>query len=105
VEGRGIKEEGGKRGRGQKTRTRDSTHSTAMINAIQFAAFGTPSGQCGSYVHDKNCDASNATRVVESLCLGKSTCSVPSYPEFGDPCYGTYKKLIIQATCSGNGGG
>jgi len=77
----------------------------ATINAIQFAAFGTPTGTCGNYQHDPKCDAKNVTSYVTSNCVGKNTCSILSYPTFGDPCLMVYKKLIIQATCSGSQGG
>lgn len=72
---------------------------------VQFAAFGTPYGTCGNYFHNASCDASNATAFAESLCNGQSSCSIPSYPALGDPCYMTYKRLIVQATCSDGKGG
>jgi len=77
----------------------------AVINKIDFAAFGTPTGTCQHYHHDPKCDAKNVTEVVESMCLQKRTCSVLSYPTFGDPCYDVYKDFIIQAECSGAAGG
>jgi len=77
----------------------------ATINDIQFAAFGTPTGICGHYSHDPKCDATNATAYVKQKCLGMNRCSILSYPTFGDPCYGTYKRFIVQATCTGTAGG
>jgi len=77
----------------------------ATISSIDFAAFGTPYGTCGDYHHNASCDASNATAVAKSLCIGKSSCNVPSYPALGDPCFDTYKRLIVQATCSDGKGG
>jgi len=78
---------------------------TAVISSIDFAAFGTPYGTCGNYSHNASCDAANCTAVVQQMCLGQNYCSVLSYPTFGDPCYGTYKSLIIQARCSDGQGG
>jgi len=79
--------------------------NNAVIQDIEFAAFGLPTGQCGSYAHNSKCDAKNTTTIVKQMCLGKHSCSVLSYPTFGDPCYGIYKDFIIQASCSGNAGG
>lgn len=77
----------------------------ATISSIDFAAFGTPYGTCGDYHHNASCDASNATEVAEHLCLGKASCCVPSYPQLGDPCFGSVKRLIVQARCSDGQGG
>uniref|UniRef100_A0A6B2L0Y4 SUEL-type lectin domain-containing protein n=1 Tax=Arcella intermedia TaxID=1963864 RepID=A0A6B2L0Y4_9EUKA len=78
--------------------------SSAVINDIQFAAYGTPQGECTKYTRGA-CDAPNATQYIKEQCIGKNSCSVVSYPTFGDPCYGTEKRLVIQATCSGGAGG
>ena len=32
------------------------------------------------------CDASNVTAYVEQQCLQQSSCSIASFPVFGDPC-------------------
>ncbi len=66
-----------------------------MIGAIDFAAFGTPTGTCGQYQRG-SCDASNVTDVVKRLCLNQNSCNIGSYPFFGDPCPEIYKDLIIQ---------
>ena len=68
----------------------------AVIDKIDFAAFGTPSGTCGNYQHNASCDAAGVTAYVTSACVGKNYCSVLSYPTFGDPCYQVYKQFIIQ---------
>lgn len=77
----------------------------AVISDIDFAAFGTPSGTCGNYEHNASCDASGVMLYVTSLCVGNNNCSVLSFPTFGDPCFGTFKSLVIQAECSGSMGG
>jgi len=76
----------------------------AVINEIQFVAYGTPTGTCGNYVRS-TCDAKNVTDYVKSKCLGKNNCTVLSYPTFGDPCFDVVKKFVIQATCNGTQGG
>ena len=79
----------------------------ATINAIQFASYGTPTGtSCGNYAVNNTCNAANSTSVVESFCLGQNSCTIPAdTPTFGDPCYGTVKHLVVQATCTGPNGG
>ena len=70
----------------------------AVIDKIDFAAFGTPTGWCGNFQHDPACDASNVTAYVTAACVGQNNCSVLSYPTFGDPCFGTVKDLVIQVS-------
>lgn len=62
----------------------------AVIDAIQFASYGTPNGDgtCGDWSIGA-CNAANSTAIVESYCLGQPSCVVPATtPIFGDPCYG-----------------
>eukprot|EP00056_Hartaetosiga_gracilis_P008820 m.126720 g.126720 ORF g.126720 m.126720 type:complete len:616 (+) comp12997_c0_seq10:1643-3490(+) len=75
----------------------------AVISAIEFASFGTPTGTCGNYTVGK-CNALNTTSIMKLACIGKKSCSVQSYPTFGDPCYKTYKDFVVQATCTAGGG-
>jgi hypothetical protein len=79
--------------------------STAVINNIQFAAYGLPTGSCNNYQHNSACDAANVTAYVNSHCIGKNTCSILSYPTFGDPCIDIVKRFVIRATCTGDQGG
>ncbi|EGD76938.1 hypothetical protein PTSG_07279 [Salpingoeca rosetta] len=76
----------------------------AVITNITFASFGTPTGTCGHYKTGA-CDASNTTAIVTAMCKGKRACTVASYPTFGDPCYGVYKDLVVQAACTRDSGG
>ena len=77
----------------------------AVISEITFASYGTPEGSCGDYIVNTTCHSPNSSFIVESYCSGKQSCTVPAItPIFGDPCVGTYKKLVIQARCS-NGKG
>ncbi len=77
----------------------------AVISEISFASYGTPEGSCGNYSVNATCHAPNSSSIVGSYCSGKQSCTVPAItPIFGDPCVGTFKKLVIQARCSiGNG--
>jgi hypothetical protein len=79
--------------------------SGTVISSIDFAAFGTPSGNCGSFQHNKACDAANATAFVRESCLHQTSCTFTTYPTFGDPCYGTFKRFVVQARCSGDAPG
>ena len=43
----------------------------------------------------------NTTSVVAALCVGLASCEIPSTTSFwGDPCFGTIKRLFVQAECS-----
>lgn len=78
----------------------------ATISGISFADYGTPTGSCGSWAVNASCSTANSLAIVEGFCLGTHSCSVPANtPTFGDPCYGTVKELVVQATCSSGGGG
>ena len=76
----------------------------ATISKIDFASYGTPTGACGKYTIGQ-CNAKNSTDIVTKYCIGKKTCMIPATTEeFGDPCYGTVKYLVVQAECSKGGG-
>ena len=82
----------------------------STIAAVAFASWGKPSGACGAF-EKGNCDAPNTTAWVESLCVGKSSCTLPPDATvrgglspldqaLGDPCPGVVKKLSVQLSCS-----
>ncbi len=50
---------------------------------------------------DTNCASTTAMDTVKSLCDSKSACIILAGGAFGDPCYGTYKYLAVNYTCSG----
>jgi hypothetical protein len=76
------------------------------INNVSFASYGTPIGACPSWGANASCNSPNSLAVVQSQCLGQSSCTVTAGPpNFGDPCFGTVKYLDVVATCSGSGGG
>lgn len=80
--------------------------SGGTFEHVVFASFGTPTGTCGSFKKG-TCDASNTTAWVESLCVGKSSCTIPEDPTvrntnsplvqaLGDPCHNIEKQLAVQ---------
>jgi hypothetical protein len=79
----------------------------ATISTIEFASFGTPSGECGNYTEDPVCFDSSVVSYVRGLCLGKPSCTIPVFPlPWEDPCEGILETLLVQATCStGDGEG
>jgi hypothetical protein len=71
-----------------------------IISSVSFASFGTPTGTCGNFMKG-TCDAVASVTRVQSICVGRNTCSVPAaVGTFGDPCNSTTKNLDIQVTCA-----
>jgi hypothetical protein len=89
---------------GQNNRpiTLDCGFYGGVFTSIDFASFGQPTGNCGSYSTSSTCHAANSTQVVESICLGKSSCILPTAAGdlFGTPCTSNALWLAVQATCS-----
>jgi hypothetical protein len=74
--------------------------SNLVIRSVDFASYGTPTGACAGFATSA-CDAATSLGVVQTACLGGSTCTVTAdNATFGDPCSGTRKHLYIEATCS-----
>jgi len=68
-----------------------------VFTGVVFASYGTPTGTCGAYA--KSYCAADATAFATKLCVGKSTCAVgANNGNFGDPCYGTVKKINVELT-------
>lgn len=80
--------------------TLDCGDGGGVIASIDFAGYGNPTGNCGSYTQG-SCFAAGAASVVEGLCKGKASCVVPTAPGgvFGTPCSGA-NWLAVQAQCS-----
>lgn len=79
---------------------------TDVITAVDFASFGTPTGQCKNCTGDAStfakskCDAHNSTAIVTHLCVGKNICSLKASRKlFGDPCRLVVKHLSVSVTC------
>ena len=72
---------------------------------VTFASYGTPNGGCGGYVVNASCNTPNSLAIVQSFCEGKQACSFNADTKtFQDPCFGTVKRLVVEATCSTGGG-
>jgi hypothetical protein len=70
-----------------------------IIDSIVFASYGTPTGTCGSFALG-SCNATTSQSMVESLCKGKSSCTVTAANgTFGDPCHNTTKSLAVEVAC------
>ena len=72
-----------------------------VISGVDFASFGTPTGDCPSYAAG-DCDAGTSNAVVVAACVGLAGCSINATSSVfgGDPCDGTSKSLAIAATCA-----
>jgi hypothetical protein len=76
-----------------------SCPSGQVIDSIAFASYGTPTGSCPNF-SSSSCHASSSQSTVESACLNKQSCTVgANNGVFGDPCVGTYKKLVVAYSC------
>lgn len=74
------------------------------IASVDAAYYGTPTGVCGALTPG-SCNAANASAIVAAACLGANSCTVwPNSTTFGDPCFGTVKRLVVQMRC-GRGAG
>jgi hypothetical protein len=72
-----------------------------IIDKIVFASYGTPTGSCETGFAIGTCNSASSLDIVKQMCVGKNSCTVSaSNSVFGDPCYGTLKRLGILATCS-----
>ena len=73
-----------------------------VFTSVEFASYGTPTGNCGAFAIG-NCHAANSVTVVSGLLIGNSgTINILANSSlFGDPCSGTVKRLYIQATATG----
>ncbi|GMI93389.1 beta-galactosidase 8 [Hibiscus trionum] len=69
------------------------------ITSINFASFGSPQGNCGSFKAG-TCHA-NILSMVKKACIGEEQCSIPvSAANLGDPCPDVLKTIAIEAICS-----
>ena len=70
-----------------------------VFETVEFASYGNPSGTNGNYTIG-SCNASSSQTIVEGYLLGKTgSVTIPATNAlFGDPCYGTGKKLAVKVT-------
>jgi len=80
----------------EETLSLTCTDPNTYINAIQFAAYGLPTGSCGNYSINAKCNATNVLPMVENSCIGRRSCDV-STQSFTAPCAGVLR-FVIQAT-------
>lgn len=75
---------------------------TGLVSRIDFASYGNPHGDCaGRFKTDLNCNSQISSKMVESRCLGRKSCTVPVNSQtFGDPCYNVFKHLAVIVQCS-----
>ena len=78
-----------------------NNYSYSIINDIQFASYGNPSGYCGN-LKLGSCNNNNTLSIVKSLCLNKHSCKIPINSETFkyDPCPNITKSFDIQLTCN-----
>ena len=77
----------------------------SVIVDVLFASYGNPTGSCG-YYKEGDCHAENSREVVEKLCMGQSSCHVPSGSDFwGELCSGSSKWLTVAVQCGTKDGG
>jgi hypothetical protein len=74
-----------------------------VIRSIDFASYGTPSGECGAFAAS-SCSARSSGQILTSTCLGQAACSVAATNDtFGDPCPSADKRLSVQVSCASAG--
>jgi hypothetical protein len=76
------------------------TCASGVITAIDFASWGTATGECGAFKSGA-CNSTEAFAVAAAACAGKPSCSLlpeRSVWEKQDPCYKVAKRLSVQAS-------
>ncbi|KAM7263776.1 hypothetical protein ACFE04_001459 [Oxalis oulophora] len=69
------------------------------ISSINFASFGIPKGNCGTF-SPGSCH-SDVSSIIQEACIGQGECSIGvSTSILGDPCPGMIKNLAIEALCT-----
>ena len=71
----------------------------SSISEVLFASYGNPSGSCGRY-RVGSCHHKDSLSIVEELCLGRSSCHVPTGGDFwGEICPEASKWLSVAVQC------
>jgi len=73
-----------------------------VIDRVDAAFFGTPSGTCPSYAAG-TCDDPTFLAYARATCVGQASCVLES--QGADPCLGTQKSIAAVAHCSSGPGG
>lgn len=82
----------------RNTVTLDLFCVSGVIDRIDQAFFGTPTGTCPTYAADPSCDDPTFLAYARATCVGQQNCSLTS--QGGDPCAGTVKSIAAVAHCS-----
>ena len=78
------------------------------IAALDFVAYGTPSGSCagGDLARNASCDWAGAAAWAAAACVGKTECVLSADGRgVPDPCEGVIKTLAVVARCAAPPGG
>jgi hypothetical protein len=81
-----------------------SCQNGQVISQIQFASFGNPEGQCGSFKKG-SWDTTGSQSIVEAACVGKNNCGFNVTKEmFGvthdaTSVNNSIARLAVQVTC------
>ncbi|KAG0486272.1 hypothetical protein HPP92_008367 [Vanilla planifolia] len=79
-----------------------SCEGSHSIDDVEFASFGDPEGECGSF-EVGSCDADGVLALVKQACVGQATCSIAVNENIlgAGQCAGlSSRRLAVQATCS-----
>lgn len=72
-----------------------------VVASVDFASYGLPNGWFPNYYSSWWCASGSSQSVVERDCLGQNSCDLTAQNgQFGDPCYGTFKRLAVVLTCA-----
>lgn len=75
---------------------------TANFTAVNFASYGSPTGDCGEFIYG-NCNAATSYDVAASEFLGWSSGTFEAgNGTFGDPCFGTGKNGRVMLSYAEN---
>lgn len=93
--------EAGSKNSNSKASVRLGCPQNAVISAVKFASFGTPTGKCGSY-SEGECHDPNSISVVEKACLNKTECAIELTEENFNKglCPDFTRRLAVEAVCS-----
>ena len=80
------------------------TCGTGTIAKVTYVDYGAATGSCDEgFKANTTCSSTSARAVVEKLCVGQHSCTIPATnTEFhGDPCFDTKKRLVVEVACNG----
>ena len=83
----------------------------STISAVEFASYGTPTGDCASGFKQGKCASNTTLPWATKCCAGKASCTVSCGGQscscdgqattIPDPCFNTPKIFAIQVACAG----